>query len=148
VLERVVALLEDGVRAGWHRGAQLEVRSAGRPPLSVCVGEARDGVPMTADVLLPWFSCTKPVTAVGVAQLVERGAVSFDDPVWRHVPEFAANGKEDVLVRHVLTHTGASARSVKASTCGGSSGTSWSPPSAPHPSSLAGCRDSGPATTR
>lgn len=106
MIERVVALLEDGVRAGWHRGAQLEVRLAGREPVSVCVGEAREGVPMAPDVLLPWFSCTKPFTAVAVAQLVERGLVAFDDPVARHVPEFGANGKEAVLVRHVLTHTG------------------------------------------
>ena len=106
-MERVARLLQDGVDAGWHRGAQLEVRRAGTDPMSLCVGEARPGVAMSPDTLLPWFSSTKPFTAVAVAQLVERGALSFDDPVAEHVPEFASHpGKEVVTVRHVLTHTG------------------------------------------
>jgi CubicO group peptidase (beta-lactamase class C family) len=106
MLRRVTALLEDGIAQGWHRGAQLEVRMAEREPMSVCVGESRPGVAMRADTLLPWFSCTKPCTAVAVAQLAESGRVSIDDPVARHVPEFAARGKEGVTIRHVLTHTG------------------------------------------
>jgi CubicO group peptidase (beta-lactamase class C family) len=105
-VERVIALLEDGIAAGWHRGAQLEVRLAGRDPISLCVGESRAGVAMTPETLLPWFSCTKPFTAVAIAQLVERGALAFDDAVARHVPEFADAGKESVTIRHVLTHTG------------------------------------------
>ena len=105
-MERVRQLLEDGIAAGWHRGAQLEVRRAGASAVSVCVGESRPGVAMTSETLLPWFSCTKPFTAVAVAQLVERGEVSVDDPVAAHVPEFAAEGKDAVTLRHVLTHTG------------------------------------------
>ena len=99
-------LLTDGIDAGWHRGAQLEVRRAGASPISVCVGESRPGVAMSPDTLLPWFSCTKPFTAVAVAQLAERGLVGFDDPVAAHLPEFAAEGKGAVTLRHVLTHTG------------------------------------------
>jgi CubicO group peptidase (beta-lactamase class C family) len=53
-----------------------------------------------------WLSSTKPVTAVAVAQLWERGRLELDDPVARHVPEFAANGKERITLRHLLTHTG------------------------------------------
>ena len=106
-MDRVARLLQDGIDAGWHRGAQLEVRLAGSDPVSLCVGSSREGVAMTADTLLPWFSCTKPFTAVAVAQLVDRGALSYEDPVAVHVPEFASSaGKERVTVRHVLTHTG------------------------------------------
>ena len=105
-MERVLALLWEGIDRGWHRGAQLEVRLRGRPPIQACVGESRPGVPMTPETLLPWFSCTKPFTAVAVAQLVERGAVAYEDPVAQHVPEFSAEGKGGVTLRHVLTHTG------------------------------------------
>lgn len=105
-LDRVVHLLEEGRAGGLHLGAQLEVRRIGGEPLSVAVGEARPGVPMTGATLLPWFSCTKPVTAVAIAQLWERGRLGLDDPVARHVPEFGAGGKADVTIRHVLTHTG------------------------------------------
>lgn len=61
---------------------------------------------MRPDTLLPWFSCTKPSTAVAVAQLWERGRLDLDDPVARYVPEFAQLGKGAVTIRHVLTHTG------------------------------------------
>jgi CubicO group peptidase (beta-lactamase class C family) len=89
---------------GLHRGAQLHVRHRG-DAADVCVGDARDGVAMTPDRLLPWFSCTKLVTAVAVLQLWERGALALDDPVADHVPEFAAAGKGSVTIRHLLTHT-------------------------------------------
>lgn len=105
-LERVSEAMADGIASGLHLGAQLEVRRRRGDPVSVAVGEARPGVAMSADSLLPWFSCTKAMTAVAVAQLWERGHVCLDDPIARHVPEFGAAGKGRVTIRHVLTHTG------------------------------------------
>lgn len=104
-LDATVALLEKGRADGYHRGAQLEVWLGGRPVASVALGEARDGVGMRADTLLPWFSCTKIVTSVAVLQQWERGRLDLDDPVASHVPGFAACGKHAVTVRHLLTHT-------------------------------------------
>jgi CubicO group peptidase (beta-lactamase class C family) len=37
--------------------------------------------------------------------LVERGLLNLTDPVVRYLPEFAAGGKEEVLVLHLFTHT-------------------------------------------
>ena len=37
--------------------------------------------------------------------LADRGELDLDAPVRRYWPEFAANGKEGVLVRHLLCHT-------------------------------------------
>ena len=37
--------------------------------------------------------------------LVERGQVTVDDAVVEYIPEFAANGKDAVRIRHLLTHT-------------------------------------------
>lgn len=105
-LQRVVELLEQGRAEGLHLGAQLEVRRRGTDPISVAVGEARVGVAMTAVTLLPWFSCTKAVTAVAVAQLWERDRLGLDDPIADHVPEFGANAKAAITIRQVLTHTG------------------------------------------
>ncbi|HEX7165794.1 MAG TPA: serine hydrolase domain-containing protein [Acidimicrobiales bacterium] len=104
--ERTHAALERGRADGYHPGAQLEVSVGGERVASIAIGEARPGVAMTTDTLVPWFSCTKAVTAAAVAQQWERGAIGLDDAVAEHVPEFAANGKEGVTVRHVLTHTG------------------------------------------
>jgi len=68
-------------------------------------GLAAPGRAMREDTLLPWFSATKVVTAVAVLQQWERGGLAPDDPVAAHVPEFAAEGKERVTIRHLLTHT-------------------------------------------
>ena len=38
-------------------------------------------------------------------QLVERGLLSIDQPVRELIPEFAGPGKENITLRHFLTHT-------------------------------------------
>src|SRR5262249_8862710 len=73
---------------------------------SIAVGEARPGVAMRPESLVLWLSSTKPVAAVAIAQLWERGLLDLDDPIARHVPEFASHGKEAITLRHALTHTG------------------------------------------
>src|SRR5207248_3099545 len=65
----------------------------------------RRGVAMQPDTLMLWLSAAKPITAVAIAQLWERGKLELDDPVARHIPEFAANGKDAITIRHILTHT-------------------------------------------
>lgn len=67
---------------------------------------------MRADTLMPWFSATKPLTAMAVLQQWERGHLDPDDPVARHVPEFGVAGKEGVTIRHLLTHTASLAATV------------------------------------
>ena len=62
--------------------------------------------PMTADTIFDMASLTKPVTtATCVMLLVERGKLSVTDPVAKHWPAFAANGKADVTVEQCLLHT-------------------------------------------
>ncbi|MBN2021395.1 MAG: DUF1343 domain-containing protein [Pirellulales bacterium] len=64
-------------------------------------------VPMTVDTVFDLASVTKPVaTATSVMVLVDQGRVGLDDPVAKHIPEFAQNGKDGVTVRHLLTHQG------------------------------------------
>lgn len=100
------AALEEGHAAGLHLGAQLAVTLQGERLETLCTGAADEGRPMAEDVLLPWFSCTKVLTALGVLQQWERGALRLDDPIARYVPEFSAGGKGGVTVAHTLTHTG------------------------------------------
>jgi CubicO group peptidase (beta-lactamase class C family) len=50
-------------------------------------------------------SITKPVTVTAAMLLVERGQLALDDKVATIVPRFAAKGKQDVQVRHLMTHT-------------------------------------------
>ena len=60
---------------------------------------------MTLDTIFDMASLTKCLaTATAVMQLVEQGKVDVDAPVVKYLPEFAANGKEKVTVRELLTH--------------------------------------------
>ena len=62
-------------------------------------------VPMTADTVFDMASITKPVaTATSVMLLLERGQLKLSDPVAKHLPGFAQNGKEKITVYQCLTH--------------------------------------------
>ncbi|SEG48225.1 CubicO group peptidase, beta-lactamase class C family [Actinacidiphila yanglinensis] len=56
------------------------------------------------DALFLTFSAGKPLVALLVHLLAERGGLALDDPVSRHWPEFGEHGKEAVTVRQVLQH--------------------------------------------
>jgi CubicO group peptidase (beta-lactamase class C family) len=51
------------------------------------------------------WSTTKTITNLAALMLVERGLVDVYAPVATYWPEFAANGKDRIEVRHVLSHT-------------------------------------------
>lgn len=119
-LPKTKELIERGIDQGLHPGAQVCVwrgpecvvdRGLGQtgPPKPDQSGEGDSGgggEALTADHLTLWLSAGKPVTALAVAKQVEDGVVDLDDPIVEYVPEFGQRGKEDVTIRHVLTHTG------------------------------------------
>jgi CubicO group peptidase (beta-lactamase class C family) len=90
---------------GLHIGAQLSASIRQREVITLAIGESRPGVAMTVDTLMLWLSSTKPITAVCIAQLWERGLLGLDDPVIKFIPEFAGGGKDGITIRHLLTHT-------------------------------------------
>ncbi|MDK1022350.1 MAG: serine hydrolase domain-containing protein [Candidatus Hydrogenedentes bacterium] len=104
-LEGAIRLLEKQRDAGLHDGAQLFVARNGNVVLDVAIGEARPGVPLTTGSVMLWYSSTKPLTAVAIAQQLERGKLKLDERVQSIIPEFA-NGKESATIKHILTHTG------------------------------------------
>ena len=62
--------------------------------------------PATPDTVFDAASLTKVLaTTPAVMKLVEQGRIGLDDPVAQHLPGFAANGKEGITSRHLLTHT-------------------------------------------
>jgi CubicO group peptidase (beta-lactamase class C family) len=62
-------------------------------------------VPMRDDTLFDLASVSKLFTSIAAVQLIEEGKVQLEAPVATYLPEFAANGKEAVTVRQLLTHT-------------------------------------------
>lgn len=104
-LPRSRRILCEGIEAGLHLGAQLLVSVDGEVLADLAVGESRPGVALSPSSPMLWLSSTKPIVAVAVAQQWERGRLHLDDPIARHIPEFAQGGKENISIRHVLTHT-------------------------------------------
>ena len=63
-------------------------------------------VPNQIDTKFNLGSMNKMFTAVAVAQLVERGKLSFDDPLSKFLPDFLDPASaEKIKVKHLLTHT-------------------------------------------
>lgn len=63
-------------------------------------------LPMTADTIFDMASLTKPMaTGTSIMLLIEQGKLKPEDKVAKHWPAFAANGKDDVTIAHLLLHT-------------------------------------------
>jgi len=60
---------------------------------------------MTEDTIFDLASLTKVLaTAPAIMQLYEQGRFQLNDPVAQYLPQFAANGKQDITIRQLLTH--------------------------------------------
>src|SRR5947209_8274066 len=61
--------------------------------------------PVTVDTIFDLASLTKVVaTTPSVMRLVQMGQVRINDPVSHYIPDFGANGKQNITVRHLLIH--------------------------------------------
>jgi len=69
------------------------------------VADVDSGTTWERDTVVNVFSVTKTMTALAALLLVERSELDLDAPVAKYWPEFAAGGKDVVLVRHLLGHT-------------------------------------------
>lgn len=61
--------------------------------------------PWERDSIVNVYSTTKTMTALTALLLADRGELDFDAPVARYWPEFAAAGKADVKVSHLMSHS-------------------------------------------
>ncbi len=92
--------------SGEELGASLVLDIDGEIAVDLWGGfcdEART-VPWSEQTITNVWSSTKTVTSLAALMLVDRGELDVDAPVARYWPEFAAQGKQDVLVRHVMSH--------------------------------------------
>ncbi len=62
--------------------------------------------PMGRNTVFDLASMTKPVaTATSIMVLKDRNEIDLDDYAGKYLPDFACNGKEQVQIKHLLTHT-------------------------------------------
>jgi len=62
-------------------------------------------IPWSEHTITNVWSSTKTVTSLAALILADRGELDVDVPVAAYWPEFAANGKQGVLVRHLMSHS-------------------------------------------
>ncbi|MEO3810115.1 serine hydrolase domain-containing protein [Sphaerisporangium sp. B11E5] len=103
---RVREVFEQNFAAGEELGAAFAVYLDGEPVVDLWDGVAdrHTGREWQKDTPVLTYSCTKAVTATVLLRLAERGAVDVTAPVAGVWPEFAAAGKAQVTVEHLLTH--------------------------------------------
>jgi len=103
---RVREAFEANLASGRDLGAACCVHHRGRRVVDLWGGiaDARTGRPWEEDTAVLVFSSTKGAVAIAMGLLAERRALDFDARVADAWPEFAANGKESITVRDVLSH--------------------------------------------
>ncbi len=100
-------LLAGSIEAGNDLGASVAVMVGDEMVVDLWGGwiDEEQTIPWEADTITNVWSTTKTMTSLTALVLVERGLLDVGAPVAQYWPEFAAAGKEDIEVRHLLSHT-------------------------------------------
>lgn len=98
-------LLAEAYPAGEPGAAALVVKD-GKTVLRKGYGLANLelGVPIQPDMVFEIGSVTKQFTAAAILMLAERGLLSVEDDVTRHLPDYPTHGQK-ITIDHLLTHT-------------------------------------------
>jgi len=105
--EQVKDAFAENFLKGLDVGASVAVTIDGDLVVDLWGGAADAGrtAPWERDTLVGVFSTTKTMTALTALWLADQGELDLEAPVARYWPEFAAAGKSQVKVRHLLGHT-------------------------------------------
>ena len=98
-VNKLVERAAQEVESGLLPSVQIAVARKGKLAILESFGEA------SSDSLFTVFSSTKAIISAALWLLVQEQELSIENKVSAIIPEFAANGKGDVLVQHLLTHT-------------------------------------------
>jgi len=107
--ERVAAEFGRNFTERGELGAAFAVQVGGDVVLDLWGGRADPGDagrPWQEDTLQLIFSGTKGLVAVCLLMLIDRGQLALEDPVCKHWPEFARNGKAEITVAELVSHRG------------------------------------------
>ncbi|KAJ5903852.1 hypothetical protein N7504_006235 [Penicillium tannophilum] len=104
--DSVRELMQKQLSSGEELGLSLAVNIDGKDVLDLWGGHADvlKTQSWTKDTITLVWSCSKVVTNLAAMLLVDRGQLDVNEKVATYWPEFAANGKENITVAHVLSH--------------------------------------------
>lgn len=107
--EKVLQFLQKEIDLNHIPGAVIQVAHRGEVLLREAVGNRTlhpDEAPMQMDTVFDLASLTKVVaTLPAVLKLLDNGLMRLDDSVAHFLPQFSQQGKGDITLRHLLTHT-------------------------------------------
>lgn len=110
---------EQDIKSGRVGGIAAAVAQDGKVIYRKCFSNPAIGIDVTDRTLFRLASMTKPINAIGVLMLVERGEIGLDDPVYKYVPAFEkmkigkivqnelqiiGEAKQPITIRHLLSH--------------------------------------------
>ncbi|KAK9481968.1 beta-lactamase/transpeptidase-like protein [Lipomyces starkeyi] len=103
----VAALLEKAVADDRELGASISVWQGDKNVVNIYAGYADVAKTKhwTNKTIVNIWSSTKCVTALAILICHDRGLLNVHEPVATYWPEFAAYGKEKVLIKHLMSHT-------------------------------------------
>jgi CubicO group peptidase (beta-lactamase class C family) len=103
----VRAAFEANLASGADVGASFCVTRDGETVVDLWGGyaDAEKTRPWQKDTIVNVYSTTKTMTALTALLIADRGLLDFDAPVAKYWPEFAANGKANVKVSHLMSHS-------------------------------------------
>ena len=105
--DKVADALGLALSDGEELGAAIAIDVDGETVVDMWGGyaDAAQTKPWTADTIVNVWSSTKNVTALAGLMLIDRGLIEPTTKVAEIWPAFAANGKQDIEFRHLLTHS-------------------------------------------
>ncbi|MBV9046074.1 MAG: beta-lactamase family protein, partial [Alphaproteobacteria bacterium] len=105
--EEVRKVFAGHLDSGQDIGASFCATRNGETVVDIWGGyaDAAKTKPWVKDTIINVYSTTKTMTALTALLLADRGLIDFKAPVAKYWPEFAANGKANVTVAHLMSHS-------------------------------------------
>lgn len=107
--EKVRSYLQKQIDQEFIPGAAIHISLDGKTLMHEVLGFrslSPSKAPMEPNTIFDLASLTKVVaTTTAILKLLDEGEIILGDPVTKFIPEFARNGKEDIRIFHLLTHT-------------------------------------------
>lgn len=103
----IAAVLDANLASGADIGASVCMTLEGETVVDLWGGHADPARtrPWQRDTIVNVYSTTKTMTALTALLLADRGELDFGARVAHYWPEFAAAGKGDVTVAHLMSHS-------------------------------------------
>ncbi len=106
-LDQLYNFFEGTVQRGDISGAAFQLSAGNHSKVTKAFGrfEPNLSAPMQQDSIFLVASITKPFTVAAAVLLAERGQILLDDPAFIYLPEFGNSRKEEITLRHLMTHS-------------------------------------------